>query len=498
MPLPQFEEIHVISDLHMGGHRGFQILKNTKRLAAYIRWVAGQRPEEHVALVLNGDIIDTLAEEGHDYILVENAEAIVRRIINDESFQPVWKALSDFIKTDLRTLVLVIGNHDLELSFPGVQQTIVEVLAGDDLSGRARIVFSTMGAGYSCMIGNSRVFCTHGNEVDAWNFNRYENLSRLARRLNAGRHLKQEEWESNAGTRMVKDVLNKVKHRYPWIDLLKPEKEAAVGVLLALDPGQAQKIDRLIPIVGKKMMDSNQVDRRLSANGFSASSSDENSHYTTVESLLGPSLTQGLRQDAGDEMLTADAMLRTAEEEYHSGTATTDPEDETLGAPGYILDRFTGWFRGISKVEALRRALKDWLSKDRSFDIGYEDDTCKNIVPTIGTGIHFIVTGHTHLERAIELGNDRFYFNCGTWIRLLRFTREMLKNEDSFKPVFKMLENCTMESIDDANFNDEDFVLDHNSAVSIGTEGTGVIGKLLHIKDDGDSVPPQLIKQFQR
>ena len=58
MTLPQHDEIHIISDLHMGGTAGFQILGETRRLAAFIRWVAKQRPEGRVALILNGDVID--------------------------------------------------------------------------------------------------------------------------------------------------------------------------------------------------------------------------------------------------------------------------------------------------------------------------------------------------------------------------------------------------------------------------------------------------------
>ena len=238
MTLPQFDEIHIVSDLHMGGVEGFQILRETGRLAGFIRWVAKQRPVGRVALVLNGDIIDTLAEESGGYIAVDNAEAIVRRIMGDPSFAPVWEALADFVKTEGRALIIVLGNHDLELSFPVVQRTIIERLAGENAAAHARIEFSCMGAGYSCLVGGSRVFCTHGNEVDAWNYVRYEDLAKATRRLNAGRSLKSNEWEPNAGTKMVKDLMNEVKPLYPWIDLLKPEMKAAMGVLLALDPGQ--------------------------------------------------------------------------------------------------------------------------------------------------------------------------------------------------------------------------------------------------------------------
>ncbi|MDV3241408.1 MAG: metallophosphoesterase [Methylocaldum sp.] len=227
---PAYDEVHVISDIHMGGKPGFQILRETQRLANYIRWVAAQRPEGRVALILNGDVFDTLAEDIRGYVAVDEATATLTRIMDDNSFSGIWEALADFVKKKGRTLVIVIGNHDIEVSFPSVQRLILSRLAGEDLLARARIEFSTTGAGHTCLVGNARVFCTHGNEVDAWNYNRYEDLAKVARRLNAGRSLEPSEWYPNAGTRMVKEVMNEVKRRYAWIDLLKPETSAAVGI----------------------------------------------------------------------------------------------------------------------------------------------------------------------------------------------------------------------------------------------------------------------------
>src|SRR5262249_43606096 len=162
---------HVISDLHMGGDRpDFQILRETGRLASYVRWVADQRPDGRVALVLNGDIVDTLAEDTGGYIAFDNAAATVSRIMNNASFVGVWTALAEFVKRPGRTLVLAVGNHDLELALPPVQRLVTERLAGEDLAARARLEFSTLGAGHACLVGSARVFCTHGNEVDPWNY----------------------------------------------------------------------------------------------------------------------------------------------------------------------------------------------------------------------------------------------------------------------------------------------------------------------------------------
>src|ERR1051326_1508361 len=108
---PKYDELYVISDLHMGGDKpDFQILRETKRLAAFIRWVAGQRPDGQVALVLNGDVIDTLAEDTGGYVATSNAAATLERIMKDPSFEPVWSALAGFTKKPNRTLITVIGN----------------------------------------------------------------------------------------------------------------------------------------------------------------------------------------------------------------------------------------------------------------------------------------------------------------------------------------------------------------------------------------------------
>src|SRR5215471_2650788 len=269
MNLPAYDELHVISDLHMGGAPGFQILGETARLAAFVRWVRGQRPDGQVALLLNGDVVDTLAEDIQGYLAIETAVATVERIIDrDPAFSPIWDALAEFVRTKNRTLVIVIGNHDLEVALPPVQRLLVSRLAGDDPAARGRLEFSTFGAGYTCLVGGVRVFCTHGNEVDAWNYVRYEDLARVSRRLNSGRPVALSEWEPNAGTKMGKDVMNEVKRRYAWLDLLQPESQAAVGVLAVLEPSLASRITRVIPVVGERVRGGADYEGRLSSEGY--------------------------------------------------------------------------------------------------------------------------------------------------------------------------------------------------------------------------------------
>ena len=492
--LPAFDEVHVISDLHMGGGVGFQILRETRRLASFILRLGQQRPNGQLALVLNGDVFDTLAEDVIGYVAVNEAQATVDRIMKDPSFAPIWEAMAAFVKLPGRTLVFVIGNHDIEIAFPPVQRLVITRLAGADLSARARIEFSTAGAGFTCTVGGARVYCIHGNEVDAWNYNRYEDLAKVARRINAGLSLAQSEWQPNAGTRMVKDVMNGVKHTYAWIDLLKPETSAAVGALLVLDPMQASKINQLFGIVGERHRGNAQVDARLSADGFQAP--DPAVRYApALEQMLGPHMTQGIEQGIAEP---ADDMLLQAERNFDKPKALAVRANSTLGTSQLAWDRLTGWLTGVSKPEALRRALLDWLEKDKSFDPDDRDETFKQVSESVGPAIDFIVTGHTHLERAIDMGQRRYYFNCGTWIRLLRFTPAMLATEKTFADVYQVLANGRMKAIDEAPFFDgHPFVMDQTSAVSICEKDGQVAGELTHVEGDGTGLP-RVIRSFTR
>ena len=487
--LPSFDEIHVVSDLHMGGRPGFQILRESRRLASFILRLGRQRPQGRVALVLNGDVFDTLAEDVIGYVAVDDAAATVDRIMKDASFVPVWDALAAFVRLPGRTLVIVIGNHDIEIAFPPVQRLVLSRLAGDDLAARARIEFSTAGAGFTATVGGSRVFCIHGNEVDPWNYNRYEDLAKVSRRMNAGLSLAQDEWKPNAGTRMVKEVMNAVKRSYAWIDLLKPETHAAVGALLVLDPSQASRINQLFGIVGERQRGSAQVDARLSGEGFSAPDPSA-AAAPTLEQMLGPNMKQGIGERVED-------MLLAAEQNFDRPRSLAAQADATLGAPQLIVDRLTGWLTGVSKAEALRRALLDWLEDDKTFDPNDQDDTFRQVSASVGPAIDFIVTGHTHLERAIDMGQGRYYFNCGTWIRLLRFTPAMLASIGSFDAVYRVLTDGRMKAIDDAVFGGQPFVMNQTSAVSICEQDGRVVGALTHVEGDGTGAP-RVIQSFAR
>ena len=93
---PKYDELYVISDLHMGGGKpDFQILRETRRLAGFIRWVAEQQPGGQVALVLNGDVIAEIETDKATMEVEAVDEGTIAKILVPEGTQDV--AVNDVI-----------------------------------------------------------------------------------------------------------------------------------------------------------------------------------------------------------------------------------------------------------------------------------------------------------------------------------------------------------------------------------------------------------------
>ena len=114
-PADQFDQVSVISDLHMGGPLNRQIFTEGKLLADFIGWLC-ETGLGDTALVINGDMVDFLADDEANYFDPEGAIRKPQRIIDDQAFAPVWNALKRFVATPRRHLVITLGNHDLELA----------------------------------------------------------------------------------------------------------------------------------------------------------------------------------------------------------------------------------------------------------------------------------------------------------------------------------------------------------------------------------------------
>ncbi len=503
MIISEFDELHVVSDLHLGGEKtpteNFQIFKHGKRLGDFIERLAkkaNNNDNRRVALVLNGDIVDFLAETDPMYLDPSGAVEKLKRIYQDPSFNPVWKALELFVSTPNRYLIIILGNHDVELALPPVKNWLSQKLTKGVETASARITFATDGSGFCCNVGKKRVLCLHGNEVDEWNVVDYFQLLQVSRALN--RDQKPLDWNANAGTRLVIDIMNSIKRNYPMVDLLKPEIEAASPIVLAFDPSQITKLPDVIKLGIRASKTKKRIDEGLL--GAEPPQEEEEDEAVLANAQLEKLLKEtfgdlagGSSDDIADMLLRAD---KNNEENIDPRQIYDD--DQQLGWVDDKFDSAVKWFRKISKMpdktELLRRALKK-LVKGNEFDLDGPDNGLDGLEDKVGKGVDYLITGHSHLARVKTRKNGKHYYNSGTWIRLIQLSDKVIDNADDFNALLKILKKPDIEALDiaeiPANDNKPQKLVKENTtlAVSIIKDKMETHGQLNLIQDNGKSEP---------
>jgi UDP-2,3-diacylglucosamine pyrophosphatase LpxH len=427
--IPEFDELYVISDLHLGGHTGFQIFDSAATLKGLIDLLRETAPQKKIALVINGDFVDFLAEMPAKPFDPAKAVEKLERVTGDPGFAEAWTALRMFAGTIDRFLIINLGNHDLELAFPWVRFRLLELLAGNDAATRGRITLAFDGTGFLCRVGGANVLCVHGNEADDWNVADHESIRRIGQDIVHGRPV--DSWVPNAGSQLVVEVMNNLKRRYPFVDLLKPEVEAVLPALVALAPSESGRLRKIASVVGRLGRD--KVRR---ASGF-LNAEEEIAQESLGSPAGGFASPRGrrlnlLNDHAGlGRQAQAEAMLQDVEERL---ARNLDPmsliDDDERGEYLSFSKSFVKFVRSEDTAEVLREALQD-LRKDRSFDWRQEDTTFRILDQQIGDSAEFVVAGHTHLERALPRARGRgCYFNSGTWARLIKLETESRRRSE--------------------------------------------------------------------
>lgn len=421
-PLPEFEKVSVISDLHMGGQQGFQIFTSGKLLAAFIDQLTSGPPGPS-ALVLNGDTVDFLAARNPKYFDPEGAVEKLKAIMTDAAFKPVWDSLRLYLANPQRTLILTLGNHDIELAVPWVREHLIAELTKGNDAARARVITSFDGAGFACTVGGAGVLCIHGNEVDDWNVTDYEALRRNICDEVQGRP-SLVEWIPNAGTKLVIDVMNRIKARYAFIDLLKPENQAAVRVLVALNPDLRPVLTEIAGVARKRIWDSAR--RAIGLLGAGESEGP---------TLTVPSARKPMPRDVA-------GLLERTEQRFTDGV---DPVDIVNFSQSQMLGVWDALASGLMLDPPYKiafEAIKE-VAHDDTFNTNCADAAFEAIDALAGSGFTFVIAGHTHLAR--DLGRRKrsgIYYNSGTWADLIRLTPDQLASADAFQPVFEKLKSA--------------------------------------------------------
>ena len=88
--LPQFDELYVVSDLHLGGESGHQIFNSGAELARLIDFLRTRNPNKKLALLINGDFVDFLAEPNAKHFDPAGAIAKLNRIATEDIAFTAW------------------------------------------------------------------------------------------------------------------------------------------------------------------------------------------------------------------------------------------------------------------------------------------------------------------------------------------------------------------------------------------------------------------------
>ncbi|MYM27967.1 metallophosphatase [Duganella sp. CY15W] len=383
--------VHVISDLHLGGAAAtqdaaaFQMCppKTRDLLAGFIRKLPPGSAERDSHLVIAGDIVDFLAEQPFQAFTGDATMACdkLRRIF--ASTAVVWEALREFCSRPHTLLTLMLGNHDIELSLPGVRELLLEQLPAPGV----RFIYDneafTLGP----------LLIEHGNRFDAWNAVPHGALRRVRSQLSRKAAVIPP-FEALPGSRMVIDVINPLKQQYPFIDLMKPETAAALPIAAALGGiGLQQVWTAFGKFRASKAVDFNEESGApLRSNYISGkpASTDDQLWVEAQQIARGGS---GRQVSAVGDLLSRGAAIVT----------------EQIRAAR--LDAVFAAFRRLAELQRMHR---------EAFDVGIEVDTYLNPARhTANAGFKVIVYGHTHLPKNVAImldnGAQASYLNTGTW-----------------------------------------------------------------------------------
>jgi UDP-2,3-diacylglucosamine pyrophosphatase LpxH len=485
---PHFDELNVISDLHMGGASGFQIFAEGARIEKWIRRLAQHSPGKLIGLLINGDLVDFLAEPNATYFDPFGAERKLARICDDPSFRGVWQALGEFVKNPRRRLIITIGNHDLELMLPWVRDSLLNQICKNDNAARRRVTLAFDGSGCRCRFGGATVYCVHGNDVDTWNYTSYEKVRRIVRDIFQGRTI--EPWIPNAGSQLVIDVMNGIKTDYPFVDLLKPELEAVVPILYWLEPRLARKLDKILGVARRVTWDTIRQSMGLLAGKCERPAFRRAEHNgALLNAVLEATFDQSVAR--GGESHTVEELLRTAHERLLAEVEARDVASVRPDASDN--QQLLGWwgasFKWLTRKppNEVLRTLLDNLMTYQGFDFKHVDETFRRIDASVSSSFDFVVTGHTHQERAIlRSKGGGFYYNSGTWVPLIRLTPDILSSETNFKAVYDAFRTRSMNALKSLK---PPIMMTRPTVVSIRSEGTSVVGMLNHVEKNGEPDP---------
>jgi len=391
------QSVLVISDLHLGGASDFQMCSpdGQKLIAEFLEWTARRaHGGEDVHLVVNGDLVDFLAEVPFRALTVNDSDATRKFAEIVKRTKPVWDGFGAVASAGARITIL-LGNHDLELTLPGPSALLHETLG----AGRISFLFG----GEALDLGD--VLIEHGNRCDSWNLVDHDSL-RAIRSDISRRFEPLPVFPAPPGSKLVVDVMNSVKKELRFVDLLKPETDAVLPLLVALASVSVDQVQLVVDYYRE------QSRERFDDGQRPVNRSKVSNVATVVEQPMPPGAALAL------EMLAAN----------------DDGVDYRHVGAGGPLDFFHLW-KTRSKErrhEMLGRLYEAFRYRVAEYGAAYSIDQerpeyLKAANASAHAGFKTVVYGHTHLAKRAPLVEGATYLNAGTWADLMRIPPGVLQ-----------------------------------------------------------------------
>lgn len=478
---------------------GFQICNAYKELVGFVDWLTAlgkETPSEEFELVINGDIVDFLAEDDYGrgvsaaQLWTADEAQVIAKLNQIEARtraggkRGVFEALKDFHSAG-NWLTLLIGNHDVELSLPAVRRRLLGML-GDE-SGRLTFVYD--GEAYT----RGRVLIEHGNRYDGWNMIDHSALRQERSVRSRGLPVEDRERDERyfvppPGTHLVIQFMNLIKSRYRFVDLLKPETNAVIPILIALEPERWLELDRIVKAGGVSARLLWNIRRYLTDRLQNPTTPEDpgNMGLARDDAAQAPSEAYDIHdvlRGTLDEMTLRNVLIGTLEKDEldlflrceppELAPRTVAPEEvwamgltareefaagphEDVGEMGLWeeIKRGAQWLRrrvepfvptrasasayfdrAAKNVSAwrygqLHSALRRLNRSDHSFDVTRELSQYLGAAEATAHKGDFdaVIYGHTHLPKQINVGTEsrpRWYLNTGTWCDVIRLPESL-------------------------------------------------------------------------
>jgi hypothetical protein len=264
-----------------------------------------------------------------------------------------------------------------------------------------------------------------------------------------------------AGTYLVIHFINRIKERYRFIDLLKPETNTVLPLLLALEPKYRPlladivrvgpiALDRVMAKLHPHLQESTLPRHAGNLGGLEPSSvaateslaeqsSARTANFTAFETFetftadpnvsldrvlsetLGPDTPLFVPSRQGEDLSVRD-WLKSA----HDWLSTKLNQLQELAESASCLYRLHNARTDERRRQELHAALRHLNCNDASFELGVEQPQYRNAAEdTASLGKFEVVTyGHTHLPKKVPLGEMKhgrsWYFNTGCWCDVMR------------------------------------------------------------------------------